>query len=230
MSHDYVKPVSFGTQESNVKDMLVKNTLLEISHMSNCVLEELLVEVREYTGLLYKLSETLSTFDILTYLATVSMSHDLVKPVSFGTQESDVKDMLVNNTLFEISHMSNYVLVDVREYTGLLFKLSETLSTLDILTYLATVSMSHDYVKPVFGYRPIIEQGIQPILDTMTVEIVANDTIADPLSRLHSSMPPTFLTQSRHLIPLVGTEEIFYLYFHINCFRFVILRIKLAVA
>ena len=63
-----------------MKDRLVKNTLLEISHMSNAVLDELLVEVREYIGFLYKLSETLSTLDMLTSLATVSMSHDYVKP------------------------------------------------------------------------------------------------------------------------------------------------------
>ena len=58
------------TQEFSVKDML------EISSMSNAVLDELLMEVREYIGFLYKLSETLSTLDMLTSLATVSMSHD----------------------------------------------------------------------------------------------------------------------------------------------------------
>jgi DNA mismatch repair protein MSH4 len=88
------------------------------------------------------------------------------------TQEFFVKDRLVKNTLLEISHMSNAVLdellVEVREYIGFLYKLSETLSTLDMLTSLATVSMSHDYVKPQFGDSLAIKQGRHPILDTST--------------------------------------------------------------
>ena len=44
--------IPFVTQEFSVKDRLVKNTLLEISSMSNAVLDELLVEVREYIGFL----------------------------------------------------------------------------------------------------------------------------------------------------------------------------------
>ena len=72
--------ISFVTQEFSVEDRLVKDTLMEISHMSNDVLVELLVDVREYVRFLYKLSETLSTLDMLTSLA---LSDDFVKP-EFG--------------------------------------------------------------------------------------------------------------------------------------------------
>ena len=127
--------------------------------------------------------------------------------ISFVTQEFSVKDRLVKNTLLEISHMSNAVLdellVEVREYIGFLYKLSETLSTLDMLTSLATVSMSHDYVKPQFGDSLAIKQGRHPILDTMAVDIVANDVIADPLSRLHVLTGPNMSGKSTYLRQVV---------------------------
>lgn len=122
------------------------------------------------------------------------------------TQEFSVKDRLVKNTLLEISHMSNAVLdellVEVREYIGILYKLSETLSTLDMLTSIATVSMSHDYVMPEFGDSLAIKQGRHPILDTMAVDIVAN-VMADPLSRLHILTGPNMSGKSTYLRQVV---------------------------
>ena len=127
--------------------------------------------------------------------------------ISFVTQEFAVKDRLVKNTLMEISYMSNAVLdellVEVREYIGFLYKLSETLSTLDMLTSLATVSMNPDYVKPEFGDSLAIKQGRHPILDTMAVDIVANDIKADPLSRLHILTGPNMSGKSTYLRQVV---------------------------
>jgi len=71
--------VSFITQEFVIKDKLVRNTMEEISVMSNAVLEELLAEVREHIGFLYQLSETLALLDLLRSLATVSMARGFVK-------------------------------------------------------------------------------------------------------------------------------------------------------
>ncbi len=62
-----------------VKDRLVKNTVEEISVMSNSVLDELLAEVRDHIGFLYQLSENLALLDLLRSLATVSMSTGFVK-------------------------------------------------------------------------------------------------------------------------------------------------------
>jgi DNA mismatch repair ATPase MutS len=66
-------------QEFVVKDRLVKNTVEEISVMSNSVLDELLAEVRDHIGFLYQLSENLALLDLLRSLATVSMSTGFVK-------------------------------------------------------------------------------------------------------------------------------------------------------
>ena len=82
--------ISFVTQEFSVKDSLRKSTLLEISPIFNAVLDELLVEVREYIGFLYKLSETLPTLDMFTSLATVSMSYNYVKPEFLDTIAKDI--------------------------------------------------------------------------------------------------------------------------------------------
>ena len=41
------------------------------------------------------------------------------------------------------------------------------------------------YVTPEFGDSLAIKHGRQPILDTMVMEIMANDIIADRLSRLY---------------------------------------------
>ena len=62
-----------------MKDRLVKNTVEEISVMSNSVLDELLAEVRDHIGFLYQLSENLALLDLLRSLATVSMSTGFVK-------------------------------------------------------------------------------------------------------------------------------------------------------
>ena len=127
--------------------------------------------------------------------------------ITFVTQEFSVKDRLVKNTLQEISIMSNAVLdellVEVREYIGFLFKLSETISMLDMLASLATVSMSHNFTKPEFGDSFAIKQGRHPILDTMAVDIVPNDISADPLSRLHILTGPNMSGKSTYLRQVV---------------------------
>jgi DNA mismatch repair protein MSH4 len=75
--------ITFVTMESVVKDQQVKDTMREIATMSNCVLDELLVEVREHIGFLYQLSETLSGTDLVLALAAVSMAPNFVRP-EFG--------------------------------------------------------------------------------------------------------------------------------------------------
>ncbi len=78
-----------------MKDRLVKNTVEEISVMSNSVLDELLAEVRDHIGFLYQLSENLALLDLLRSLATVSMSTGFVKEnwsqYDYGHNKSMVK-------------------------------------------------------------------------------------------------------------------------------------------
>ena len=78
--------VSFIAQEFVVKDKLVRNTMEEISVMSNAVLDELLAEVREHIGFLYQLSENLSLLDLVRSLATVSMATGFVKEGKYSRQ------------------------------------------------------------------------------------------------------------------------------------------------
>ena len=52
--------ITFITQEFAVKDSLAKNSLVEVSKLSNAILNELLNEVREYIGFLYMLSDICS--------------------------------------------------------------------------------------------------------------------------------------------------------------------------
>ena len=75
--------ITFVTQEFVVIDSLAKDSLVEISKMSNAILNELLSEVREYIGFLYSLSETIATLDMLVAFANVSMNEEFVKP-EFG--------------------------------------------------------------------------------------------------------------------------------------------------
>ena len=77
--------ISFVTTEFLVKDQLIKNAAKEISNISNAVLDELLVEVREHIAFLYQLSETISNLDLLLSLAKVSMNQDYVCP-EFGDE------------------------------------------------------------------------------------------------------------------------------------------------
>lgn len=77
--------ISFVTTEFLVKDQLIKNAAKEISNISNAVLDELLVEVREHIAFLYQLSETICNLDVLVSLAKVSMNPNYVCP-EFGDE------------------------------------------------------------------------------------------------------------------------------------------------
>jgi len=77
--------ISFVTTGFLVKDQLIKNAMKEISNISNVLLDELLVEVREHIAFLYQLSETICNLDLLISLAKVSMNQDYVCP-EFGDE------------------------------------------------------------------------------------------------------------------------------------------------
>lgn len=77
--------ISFVTNDFLVKDQLIKNATKEISNISNALLDELLVEVREHIAFLYQLSETICNIDLLLSLAKVSMNQGYVCP-EFGDE------------------------------------------------------------------------------------------------------------------------------------------------
>ena len=74
---------NFVTLEFAEKECVVRSGMADICRMSNAVFNELLGEVREYIGFLYKLNDTLAVLDLVTTFATVTLSQDYVKP-QFG--------------------------------------------------------------------------------------------------------------------------------------------------
>ena len=74
---------NFVTIEFAEKEGIARSSMADICRMSNAVFNELLGEVREYMGFLYKLNDTLAVLDLITTFATVTMSQDYVKP-QFG--------------------------------------------------------------------------------------------------------------------------------------------------
>ena len=123
--------------------------------------------------------------------------------VSFVTTEFLVKDQLIKNAAREISSISNAILdellVEVREHLAFLYQLSEAISNLDLIVSLAKVSMSPGFVCPEFGDEIAVRQGRHPILDTMPLDIVANDIRADPFSRVHVLTGPNMSGKSTYL-------------------------------
>ena len=78
--------------------------------------------------------------------------------------------------------MSNTIVQDllanIREAIGCLYKLSESVSSLDVILSLAEVSQRPGFVRPTFSADAlVIRQGKHPILEQMgNVNIVPNDT------------------------------------------------------
>ena len=74
---------NFVTINFAEKEGVARSSMADICRMSNAVFNELLGEVREYMGFLYKLNDTLAVLDLVTTFASVTMSQDYVKP-QFG--------------------------------------------------------------------------------------------------------------------------------------------------
>ena len=74
---------NFVTFDFAEKEGVARSSMADICRMSNAVFNELLAEVRDYMGFLYKLNDTLAVLDLITTFATVTMSQDYVKP-QFG--------------------------------------------------------------------------------------------------------------------------------------------------
>ena len=74
---------NFVTKDFIADEGLAMKSIADICSMSNAVFKELLSEVREYIGFLYKLNDTLGLLDLVTSFATVSMSMDYIRP-NFG--------------------------------------------------------------------------------------------------------------------------------------------------
>lgn len=79
------------------------------------------------------------------------------------------------------------LIVDIRGSIGCLYKLSEALSSLDMILALAQVSMRDGYVKPSISKNTLhIKDARHPILDNMEgKDAISNDIFADPRSTFH---------------------------------------------
>ena len=61
------------------------------------------------------------------------------------------------------------------------------------------MSQGDGYVRPQFGDSMCVRQGRHPILDTMAVDVINNDIMAEPLSRLHVLSGPNMSGKSTYL-------------------------------
>ncbi|XP_059093663.1 mutS protein homolog 4-like isoform X2 [Tigriopus californicus] len=75
--------ISFTTEEIIQADQRSQESLREITFMSNTIIQELLGEVRDAIGSLYKLGEAVCSLDLLLALTEVSMKDDYSRP-QFG--------------------------------------------------------------------------------------------------------------------------------------------------
>ena len=127
--------------------------------------------------------------------------------ITFVTNELMVMDRFFQNTIVEISRMSNAIIdeliTEIRGSIGFLYKLSETLCSLDLVMSLAEVSENPDFVCPEFGDSIEIRQGRHPILGQMPVEVTPNYVWATPESRLHVITGPNMSGKSTYLRQIV---------------------------
>lgn len=79
----YRTQMTFTTEEIIKLDQRSQDALKEVTLMSNVILTELLSQIRESIGSLYKLSEIVATLDMLVSLADISSMHGFVRP-TFG--------------------------------------------------------------------------------------------------------------------------------------------------
>lgn len=107
--------------------------------------------------------------------------------VTFTTEALVKADQQGQNALREITLMTNVIIQELicqlRTRIGSLFKLSETLSILDLLVSFADVSSMPNYVRPRFGPFMAIKEARHPVLDKIDRpgDVVANDIMAAPL-------------------------------------------------
>lgn len=136
--------------------------------------------------------------------------------ISFTTEEIVQADQRSQEALREITVMSNRIiqslLGSIRESIGCLYKLSESISTLDLVLSLTSVSMRDEFVRPTFGPLLAIREGRHPILIAMGgKEVVGNDATATAEANFHlltganMSGKSTFL---RQLVLLQVTAQI----------------------
>jgi len=104
---------------------------------------------------------------------------------------------LISDTILE------EVLSEVREYIWFLYQVSETISLLDVITALATVSSGADYTKPEFGKKMCVIGSRHPVLEFIQPEVVANDIIADHDNKMVILTGPNMSGKSTYLRQVV---------------------------
>ncbi|XP_019619725.1 PREDICTED: mutS protein homolog 4-like [Branchiostoma belcheri] len=124
--------------------------------------------------------------------------------LSFTTTDLIKMNDRIRESLNEIYLMTNVVvselLNEVRDQIGCLYKLTETVATLDMLVSFAHACTLGNYVRPDFTDTLAVKQGRHPILDKISMEPpVANNTYASEGSNFVIVTGPNMSGKSTYL-------------------------------
>jgi DNA mismatch repair protein MSH4 len=106
-------------------------------------------------------------------------------------KESQTEIYLMSEQYFHLTRIMGELILRLHEYLPLMYKISEAISLLDLLSCFASVSLKHDYVCPELGETLALHNAWHPILERISsTPIVKNDVFAD------STLKMQFITGS----------------------------------
>ncbi|OBZ86475.1 MutS 4 [Choanephora cucurbitarum] len=114
------------------------------------------------------------------------------------------KNFRIHESLTEVYLMSDQIVTELlkvfRDNINVLYKASEAIALLDMLTALAACNVSSDYVRPEFSNTIAIKAGRHPILSQiLSFPLVPNDTFASLSSSFQFITGPNMSGKSTYL-------------------------------
>nr|XP_018899761.1 PREDICTED: mutS protein homolog 4-like [Bemisia tabaci] len=124
--------------------------------------------------------------------------------VTMTTAELIFQNERIKQALQEVQLMSNAVLQTllqkIRENTGCLYNICDSIAELDMIVSLSRVSSTNGYVRPNFGSKLVLKSARHPILDFTNSSVpVGNDVIATDLKNYHLITGPNMGGKSAYI-------------------------------
>ncbi|KAI8383998.1 muts domain V-domain-containing protein [Blakeslea trispora] len=175
---------------------------------------ELIEQYNEAYGLQMKLQFNSSSGFYITIAKTDDEEHPLPpefiniikkkKSLQFTTVALLQKNFRIHESLTEVYLMSDQIVTELldafRDNINALYKASEAIALLDMLTSLAACHISFDYVRPEFSNAIAIKAGRHPILSQiLSFPLVPNDTFASLSSSFQFVTGPNMSGKSTYL-------------------------------
>ncbi|CAG8475627.1 9924_t:CDS:10 [Ambispora leptoticha] len=126
------------------------------------------------------------------------------KALTFTTLELMKKNTKINDSLTEVYLMSDKTIEDliseIRKNIGVLYKASESIAMLDMLTSFAHMCTISNYVRPEFTDTLVIKAGRHPMREALYIEeFVPNDTYASDANNFQLITGPNMSGKSTYL-------------------------------